>query len=318
MAKGNTDDEQREIVKRLEVNNVLIANNEIITNPVYFDFNSAIIRKDVKPELDKVIDVLAKNPELVIKIESHTDNRGSKSYNKKLSDKRAKATRAYIVSKGIAIDRIESAIGYGEDKLLYPCVNSTDEKCNEEVHQKNRRSYFYVIDDKEKGRNNRSQEAIASTTKTEAIPAAKNQSDVYIADNDLIISENRIVTNPIYFNFNKHTIRYDAKPELEKIVKVMRDNPEMIIKIESHTDSRGTSLYNKKLSNKRAIATRNYIISRGIASRRIESAIGFGEEKLLNNCDDANQKICNDTAHQLNRRSYFYIVNTKQNRVTSK
>jgi len=99
----------------------------------------------------------------------------------------------------------------------------------------------------------------------------------------------QIVIRPIYFDFDKYNIREDAKYELEHIVDVMRNRPGMVIKIESHTD-------------------RSYLISRGIAANRIESAIGYGEDRLLNRCNDANSKSCTEEEHQLNRRSYFYIV----------
>lgn len=121
-----------------------------------------------------------------------------------------------------------------------------------------------------------------------------------------LIIEDQIVINPIYFDFDKHTIREDAEYELEHIVSVMKNHPEMIIKIESHTDSRGSKEYNKKLSEKRAKSTRDYIVSRGISSGRIKSALGFGEEQLLNNCDHTTS--CSAKEHQKNRRSYFYIV----------
>ncbi|MBE7671592.1 OmpA family protein, partial [Tenacibaculum piscium] len=83
---------------------------------------------------------------------------------------------------------------------------------------------------------------------------------------------------------------------------------ELVIKIESHTDSRGGKDYNRNLSDRRAKSTRDYIISRGISSNRIESAIGFGEDNLLNHCDDANSSKCSKEEHQKNRRSYFYII----------
>ena len=123
----------------------------------------------------------------------------------------------------------------------------------------------------------------------------------------------QIVIRPIYFDFDKYNIREDARYELEHIVDVMRNNPAMVIKIESHTDSRATRAYNRTLSDNRAKSTRNYLISRGIASDRIESAIGYGEDRLLNHCDDANMKKCSEEEHQLNRRSYFYIVSGANN-----
>ena len=130
-----------------------------------------------------------------------------------------------------------------------------------------------------------------------------------IANLELIplIIDNLIVINPIFFDFDKWNIRTDAQYELENIVDVLRKHPDMIIKIESHTDSRGGDRYNMKLSDRRAKSTRDYIISRGIDASRIESAIGYGETQLLNKC--ANRVKCTEEEHQLNRRSYFYIVN---------
>ena len=122
-----------------------------------------------------------------------------------------------------------------------------------------------------------------------------------------LIIDNQIVINPIFFDFDKWNIRTDAQYELENIVDVMRKHPDMVIKIESHTDSRGGDRYNLKLSDRRAKSTRDYIISRGIDANRIESAIGYGETQLLNQC--ANGVKCSEEEHQLNRRSYFYIVN---------
>jgi len=122
-----------------------------------------------------------------------------------------------------------------------------------------------------------------------------------------LIVENQIVLNPIFFDFDKANIRTDAQYELENIVDVMRNNPNMVIKIESHTDSRGSDKYNMKLSDRRAKATKDYILSRGIDPGRIQSAIGYGETQLLNKC--SNGVKCSKEEHQLNRRSYFYIVN---------
>jgi outer membrane protein OmpA-like peptidoglycan-associated protein len=126
---------------------------------------------------------------------------------------------------------------------------------------------------------------------------------------ELIVLEEgikKIKLNMIYFDFDKSNIRQDAAEELDKLVAVMRENPSMVIKIESHTDSRGKAVYNKYLSDLRAKSTRAYIISQGIDPKRIESAIGYGEERLLNGCNGSIR--CTSAQHQLNRRSEFIIV----------
>ncbi len=109
----------------------------------------------------------------------------------------------------------------------------------------------------------------------------------------------------IYFDFDKSIIREDAKPELNKIINVMNKYKDMIIFIESHTDSRGSAKYNEKLSSRRAAATYNYLIENGIAPERISSYKGYGEYKLTNDCGDG--KKCDEDQHQANRRTEFVI-----------
>jgi len=138
---------------------------------------------------------------------------------------------------------------------------------------------------------------------TDDVNEKSHAADLYLQP---LIDNDQIVINPIFFDFDKWNIRTDAEYELENIVDVMREHPNMIIKIESHTDSRGGDNYNLKLSDRRAKSTRDYLISRGIATERIESAIGYGETQLLNKC--SNKVKCTEEEHQLNRRSYFYIL----------
>ncbi|MGD1947247.1 MAG: OmpA family protein [Croceivirga sp.] len=127
--------------------------------------------------------------------------------------------------------------------------------------------------------------------------------------NKLIMIENgvmKIKIDNIYFDLNKADIRPDAAQELNKIVEVMKEYPKMVIKIEAHTDARGSDRYNENLSDRRAKSTRNYIISQGIEAYRMESAIGYGEKQLLNNCN--NGVKCSNEEHDINRRSEFIIV----------
>lgn len=110
---------------------------------------------------------------------------------------------------------------------------------------------------------------------------------------------------PIYFDLDKWDIRADAKVEIDKIAALMYKFPEMIIAINSHTDSRNTATYNLKLSQKRATATRTYLIRQGINSERM-IAKGFGESQLVNTCIDDEQ--CTENEHQQNRRTEFMVL----------
>lgn len=109
---------------------------------------------------------------------------------------------------------------------------------------------------------------------------------------------------PIYFDYNKWNIRPDAATELDKIVKFMNDNPEIKLELGSHTDCRGSNIYNKRLSNKRAKSSADYIKKRITNPERITSK-GYGESQLINKCDC---KECSEEEHQKNRRTEFEIV----------
>jgi len=128
--------------------------------------------------------------------------------------------------------------------------------------------------------------------------------------NELIVEEGgvlKIKIGIIYFDLDESYIRKnDAAIELNKIVLLMTEYPNMVIQIESHTDSRSSDDYNLSLSDRRAKSTRDYIISQGINASRIESAEGFGETQLINKC--SNGVSCTESEHQMNRRSEFIII----------
>ncbi|WPR72035.1 OmpA family protein [Flavobacterium sp. NG2] len=109
----------------------------------------------------------------------------------------------------------------------------------------------------------------------------------------------------IYFDLNKFNIRSDAALELSKILDVMLQNPTIKIDIRSHTDSRQSDAYNKKLSESRAESTKNWLIQNGIEKSRL-TAKGYGESLLVNRCTDGVE--CTEEEHQANRRSEFVIV----------
>ena len=120
------------------------------------------------------------------------------------------------------------------------------------------------------------------------------------------IEENRsYVLENIYYDFDKWNIRPDAAIELDKLIKILNDYPNIDIELGSHTDARGTNKYNENLSQKRAESAVAYIISKGIEKRRI-TAKGYGENKLRNNCSDGIS--CTDDEHQLNRRTEFTVT----------
>jgi outer membrane protein OmpA-like peptidoglycan-associated protein/tetratricopeptide (TPR) repeat protein len=122
----------------------------------------------------------------------------------------------------------------------------------------------------------------------------------------LVVNKTFRIDN-IYYDFDKSNIREDAKPELDKLVNIMKENP-IDVELGSHTDSRGSTEYNDKLSQKRAESVVDYIINAGIAKSRI-TAKGYGEHQLINKCADGVD--CTPEEHQANRRTEFKVTDIK-------
>ena len=110
---------------------------------------------------------------------------------------------------------------------------------------------------------------------------------------------------PIYFDLGKYVIRPDAAQELNKIVAIMNENPGLEIELGSHTDARGSATSNLRLSDQRARASADYIVSQGIDRTRIVGK-GYGESTLINRCADG--VTCSEAEHQLNRRTEFKVT----------
>ncbi|WP_417872415.1 OmpA family protein [Xanthomarina gelatinilytica] len=119
---------------------VIIVKDKVVLNPIYFEFDKSNITEQGAFELDKLVAVMSKYPDMVIIAESHTDSRGPASYNERLSDRRAKSTVQYVISKGIDASRI-SGIGKGEKEPKIDCGSG----CTEEQYQTNRRSEFIIV-----------------------------------------------------------------------------------------------------------------------------------------------------------------------------
>lgn len=118
-----------------------------------------------------------------------------------------------------------------------------------------------------------------------------------------------INVKPIYFDLGKSVIRKDAAIELDKIVKVMNENPTMIIELGSHTDCRGTMTSNEKLSAARAKSSAEYVQKKISKPERIYGK-GYGESKLKNgcSCEGVIKSTCTEADHQENRRTEFIII----------
>jgi outer membrane protein OmpA-like peptidoglycan-associated protein len=114
-----------------------------------------------------------------------------------------------------------------------------------------------------------------------------------------------VIIEDILFEFDKADLFPQSKQTLDKISLAMQINKEFSIELGAHSDSKGSDAYNLKLSEQRASVAKNYIISKGIDADRV-SAKGYGETKLLNNCN--NSILCSDDEHAVNRRLEFKLI----------
>ncbi|MFK8037349.1 MAG: OmpA family protein [Crocinitomicaceae bacterium] len=141
-----TEDEGNEYTINFEMQK-LEEGAEFVLRNIYFDFDKSTLRHESVDELDRLVKIMEENPSLRIELAGHTDSRGAVWYNNSLSKRRSKVARDYVVSKGIAADRIETK-GYGSKQLevsdaVLENLSSVREK--EEAHQKNRRTMVKVI-----------------------------------------------------------------------------------------------------------------------------------------------------------------------------
>jgi outer membrane protein OmpA-like peptidoglycan-associated protein len=119
-----------------------------------------------------------------------------------------------------------------------------------------------------------------------------------------------IVLKNIFYDYNKATLRDASKNELDRLTKLLTENPTIKIELSAHTDSRGSDSYNEKLSKRRAESCVTYLKDKGIAADRLVSK-GYGESKLIKSDTEIAKLKFEDekeAAHQENRRTEFKII----------
>ncbi len=129
------------VIEKVVILDKIYKNVEITLNNIYYDYDKWNIRTDAAQSLDTLVGILKKNPTIKIQLSSHTDCRGKERYNEILSQKRAESVVQYLISKGIAADRL-TAKGYGKSMPIAQCECA---QCTEEQHQRNRRTTFKIL-----------------------------------------------------------------------------------------------------------------------------------------------------------------------------
>ncbi len=133
----------------------------------------------------------------------------------------------------------------------------------------------------------------------------------YLVQLNSLDAGSRIELKNIYYDLAKWNIRPDAAAELDRLVSVLEEYPDLQIRLESHTDSRGADDFNMELSRKRSESAFQYLVSKGIDPDRLEH-VGFGETQLVNKCEDGVN--CTEEEHAENRRTVVEILKAKVTR----
>ena len=139
-------------------------------------------------------------------------------------------------------------------------------------------------------------------TKKLNIATGDTDKNIALTQKKAVVTEDAIVIENIYFDFNKSTIKKESELSLNKIVEVLKNNTNMSITINAHTDSKGSETYNQTLSESRAKSAYQYLLKKGIPATQLTYK-GFGESELLEKCEK-----CSAKQDQTNRRVEFKIV----------
>ncbi len=142
-----------------------------------------------------------------------------------------------------------------------------------------------------------------ATRLIDVIKSGNKVIEISLEPTEVIITDTEVVLNNVYFEFNKSNITEQGAAELDKLVKVMNENPLMAIFVKSHTDSKGSDEYNLLLSEQRAQATVQYLISKGISENKLTGK-GYGSSEQKVKCGSN----CTEEQDAQNRRSEFLIV----------
>ena len=228
-----------------------------------------------KAELDFVANILKTNPQIVLEVKL------PKAIQNNIDIKN------YLLSKAVETNRIVF------EKLNTANKNAVVEIADVHFNKASKSSAYNVVNN-------------INTSKTiKATPLFALSSYSNLLKEKLMLGKNTKLTK-IHYDYNQFLLDEEAKLELDRIVKLMKQYKSMEISVQSHTDASGSARYNEKLSARRAYATRDYLISKGIDGNRIKVEY-FGEQKLIFHCKDA--ASCSEEGQRLNRRTEIKITN---------
>lgn len=121
----------------------------------------------------------------------------------------------------------------------------------------------------------------------------------------MVVIPKSFTLDNLYYPYNDYNVPANQKEKLKELAVALKSNPSMRVKISAHTDSRGSSEYNKGLSLRRATAIQQFLILQGVAEFQLK-VFGFGESQPRNRCVDG--VTCPESDHAFNRRVEFTVL----------
>lgn len=183
----------------------------------------------------------------------------------------------------------------GEEKLeLLAAIEKEKQRQMDSIAEVNRLKEEALLAKRLKEEKEKAELAAAEKAKIDAENARKKE-----------IEDKINALGYVYFELNSSAINRRSGHLLDSLAIIINDNPNLVLKITSHTDSRGSSKYNDWLSQKRVDKTKAYLISKGVAASQLTTE-AYGEQELLNECDD--NTYCPEEKHRMNRRSEFEVI----------
>ncbi len=299
----------------------IVEPQRIVLNNIFFDFDKATLRPESDPELEKVYTFLSQYPELKVELSGHTDSRGSDKYNEKLSRKRAEAVVSYMISRGIAKNRLV-AKGYGESKPIES--NDTDEG-----RQINRRTELKVIDSEFNVVNaynniniqykNEFTGEIAASGRTGNNGQAERTSTARVKSKTSFYSGVEYARGEKYYMpLQQPTANAQLKPKVhfvykgtkalteystarvQEIAEIMQTYSNIKVTLVGYADQNGSSYLTDAIARKRIATVKQVLIQNGIDDSRIQTAV-----KAV---DTDNSTPGDPEADIVNRRVEFVIA----------
>ncbi len=206
----------------------------MVLETFYFDFDSAALKPNAKPLLERQTDFMKKHSESVFEIAGHTDSVGPDDYNQRLSLRRAKSVAGYLTAKGISNNQL-FIDGYGETQ---PIASNQSEK----GRAKNRRAEIRVMG------------SLLPRFAIENIGSLPRGTTLEV----------------VTFNCNDHTLQPVYRTVLDHMVPILKRSPWVKLEIAGYTDISGTLKKNLSLSLERANSVKNYLVSKGLSKNRMD------------------------------------------------